>query len=110
MQNSSPEHRTIKGPGLSSMARLQPGYLPLKEAAEWTGISVRTLKRWIGRGLAKHQAGPREKVLIRLADVETFLTKKQQPTVDLEAMIAEVLASLNRDTEGIQALTQARKT
>ena len=76
---------------------IQPGYLPLREAAAWAGVSERTLKRWISRGLPTFQAGPREKVLIRPIDIDTFLTRRQVPTPDLNALVEEVMRSLQSD-------------
>jgi excisionase family DNA binding protein len=69
----------------------QPGYLSLRQAARWAGVSSKTIQRWIGKGLPRYQAGPREKVLIKRADIESFLTRKQKPVLDLNAMIDEVL-------------------
>jgi hypothetical protein len=69
------------------------GYLPLSEAAAWAGVSERTLKRWISRGLPTFQAGPREKVLIRPADIDQFLIRQQAPKPDLDTMVDEVLRS-----------------
>lgn len=57
----------------------QGGYMPLREAAKWAGVSSRTMKRWFGRGLPKYQAGPREKVLVRREDIEAFLVRQQVP-------------------------------
>lgn len=76
------------------------GYMPLVEAADWAGVSPRTLKRWIRRGLPTYQAGPREKVLVRPSDIDQFLTRKQAPTPDLGAMVEEVLAGLSSDGQG----------
>ena len=76
------------------------GYMPLEEAAAWAGVSPRTLKRWIRRGLPTYQAGPREKVLVRASDIDQFLTRKQVPTPDLGAMVEEVLAGLSSDGQG----------
>ena len=76
------------------------GYMPLEEAAAWAGVSPRTLKRWIRRGLPTYQAGPREKVLVRPSDIDQFLTRKQVPTPDLGAMVEEVLAGLSGDEQG----------
>jgi predicted site-specific integrase-resolvase len=73
---------------------IQPGYLPLREAAAWAGVSVRTMKRWIRKGLPTYQAGPREKVLIRPIDIDGFLTKRQAQPVDLDAMVEDVLNNL----------------
>jgi excisionase family DNA binding protein len=75
---------------------IQPGYLPLREAAAWAGVSERTLKRWISRGLPAFQAGPREKVLIRPTDIDAFLTRQQVPQPDLKAMAEEVFQNLQR--------------
>ncbi len=76
---------------------IQPGYLPLLEAAVWAGVSAKTMKRWIQRGLPIYQAGPREKVLIRPADIEAFLTRRQVPVPDLDAMVEDAMKSLRSD-------------
>ena len=60
----------------SSSASSQSGYMPLREAAKWAGVSARTMKRWLKRGLPGYQAGPREKVLVRREDMDTFLRAK----------------------------------
>ena len=72
------------------------GYIPLVAAAAWAGVSPRTLKRWISRGLPIYQAGPREKVLVKPQDIDQFLTRKQAPTPDLGAMVDEVLQGLSK--------------
>ncbi|WP_447986371.1 hypothetical protein [Nitrospira sp. Nam74] len=74
---------------------LQPGYLPLRDAAAWAGVSLKTMRRWFVKGLPRHQAGPREKVLVRLTDIEMFLTKQVTPQVNLGAMVDDVLKGLN---------------
>ena len=51
----------------------RPGYLPLREAARWAGVSTKTMQRWFERGLRHYQAGPREKVLVRREDIDSFL-------------------------------------
>ena len=78
---------------MSDRPTIQPGYLPLLEAALWAGVSVRTLKRWIRKGLPTYQAGPKEKVLIRPADIDAFLTCKEAQVPDLNAMVEEVMRS-----------------
>ena len=76
------------------------GFLALKNAATWAGVSERTMKRWIGQGLAVYQAGPRTKVLISPKDIEQFLTRKQAQPVDLKALVDGVLASLKGNKKG----------
>ena len=75
---------------------LTPGFLPLAEAAQWAGVSPRTMKRWISKGLAYFQEGPRTKVLIRPGDIEIFLTKRQVAKPDLDAMVNQVMGELAR--------------
>ena len=82
----------MERPGQRLMDR--PGYLSLKKAAAWAGVSIKTLERWTHRGLPRYQAGPREKVLIRLSDIDCFLTRVQPPALSIEQMVAEVLAEL----------------
>ncbi len=72
-----------------------PGFMPIVDAAAWAGVSRRTMKRWIDQGLPRYQAGARSKVLVRAADIEQFLTRKQSPAPDLNAMVKEVLAGLD---------------
>jgi predicted site-specific integrase-resolvase len=79
-----PDNQTLNG-----------GYLPLRDAATWAGVSSKTMRRWFGKGLPRHQAGPREKVLVRMTDIETFLTKQVTPPIDLGAMVDDVLKGLN---------------
>ena len=73
---------------------IHPGYLSLRDAATWAGVSPKTVRRWFGKGLPRHQAGPREKVLVRVTDIEAFLTKQVTPHVDLCAMVDDVLKGL----------------
>jgi len=54
-------------------------FFNLKEAAQYTGISVRTLRRAVTAGLIAHnRSGLSErsgKILIRLADLDAYLAK-----------------------------------
>ncbi len=72
------------------------GYMSLVDSAAWAGVSPRTLKRWIRRGLPIYQAGPREKVLVKPGDIDQFLTRKQVPVPDLGAMVEEVLQGFSQ--------------
>jgi excisionase family DNA binding protein len=72
----------------------QPGYMSLVAAAAWAGVSHRTVKRWIARGLPIYQAGVGEKVLIKPSDIDQFLTRRQVAKPDLNVMVEEVLRSL----------------
>ena len=70
------------------------GYMPMAMAAEWVGVSKKTIRRWIRRGLAYYQAAPREKVLIRPVDIDAFLARRQAAQVNLAAMVENVMESL----------------
>jgi predicted site-specific integrase-resolvase len=75
----------------------RPGYLPLKQAAVWAGVSARTMKRWVAAGLPSYQAGPRTKVLVRPMDIDQFLTMRKVSPVDIDRLINEVLYDLNHN-------------
>jgi len=64
------------------------------DAAAWAGVSPRTMKRWIEQGLPRYQAGPRSKVLVCPTDIEHFLTRRQSPAPDLDAMVNAVMKDL----------------
>ena len=78
----------------SSPMQLLPGFLPLEQAAAWSGVSKRTLKRWIASGLPKYQAGPGSKVLIRPGDIEAYLTRHQANPPNIDSMVDEVMNEL----------------
>lgn len=82
-------------PLMPTSSTIQPGYLPLSDAAKWAGVSPRTIKRWIARGLVTYQAGLREKVLIKPSDIDQFLTRRHVVKPDLNVMVEEVLRSLS---------------
>lgn len=68
---------------------LQPGYLSLNHAAAWADVSVKTLRRWIAVGLPVHQAPTGGKVLVKPQEIEQFLTRRQAPKVDIDALVNE---------------------
>ncbi len=74
------------------------GFLSRKHAAAWADVSRRTLDRWIQQGLPVYQSSPHTKVLIRPADIELFLQRKQLPKADLLAKVEEVVAQLRRQS------------
>jgi predicted site-specific integrase-resolvase len=78
---------------------LVPGYLPLNEAAEWVGVSQRTLKRWISLGLPCYQGVRRGKVLVKVEDIERFLTRRQVAQPNLDAIVGEVFEELQGKRE-----------
>lgn len=72
------------------------GYMSIETAAQWCDVSPKTIKRWLCHGLPYYQEGPRTKVLIRPHDIEAFLTRQQASQPDLETMVEETLAALQR--------------
>lgn len=82
---------------MSEGTDLRPGFLPLSAAAVWAGVSGRTMKRWIARGLPCYQAVARGKVLVKPEDIEAFLTKRQEPKPNLDEMVRDVMEELQRD-------------
>jgi hypothetical protein len=46
--------------------------------------------------LPVYQSGPRAKLLVRVRDIEAFLTRKQARIPDLNTMVDEVLSQLRR--------------
>jgi hypothetical protein len=53
----------------------------------------------VRRGLPVHQAGPREKVLIRPSDIDAFLTRRQANVPDLNAIADEVVRCVRNNAE-----------
>ncbi len=72
---------------------LTKGYLSLAEAAEYCSVSARTLKRWIAAGLPTHQGTARGKLLLRVEEIDQFLTRRSAKP-DLDKMVDEVMADI----------------
>ena len=86
------------------------GFLPLQPAAAGAGVSVRTMKRWMAKGLPWYHAGPGTKVLILPSDIQKFLTREQRQKLSLDVLVNETLAQLGekQKQKGIKAVTQKR--
>lgn len=82
--------------GQVDLDHLPAEWIPLRVAASIVSVSPRTLRRWIVRGLPVYQSGPRTKLLVRVRDIETFLTKKQAPSVDIGKMVEKIVSELQR--------------
>lgn len=87
---------TLTSPGIAQLFGGRPGYLSLKGAAYYAGVSTRTVKRWIAQGLPDYQGTARGKVLIKPADIDAFLKKRTAPKVDLDTVVDEVLSGLKK--------------
>ena len=72
------------------------GFLSLEHAAQWADVSVKTVNRWLSRGLPSYQEGPRTKVLIRPGDIEIFLNRRQMAKPNLDVMVNQVMGELAR--------------
>ncbi len=78
----------------------QQGYMSLKEAAAWSSVSPKIMKRWFTRGLPRYQSG-RGKILIRANDIDAFLTRHQEDTHNkLDALVDETLQEMGLGTRG----------
>lgn len=78
----------------SSSTSAQSGYMSIREAAKWAGVSPKTVERWFKKGLPRYQAGPRERVLVRPEDIGAFLEKKQVLQPNLDRLVEEVMQGL----------------
>lgn len=72
------------------------GYLTIHGAAQYASVSTKTLRRWITSGLPVHQGTTRGKVLIRPADIDAYLTRRQVPVLDLNALVNDTLRGMKR--------------
>jgi excisionase family DNA binding protein len=77
--------------------KIEPCYFDLAGASLYTGggLSVRTLRRLISEpgGLPFYQAG-RGKILIKRADLETWLAARRREPQDLDRLADETIAEL----------------
>jgi len=79
----------------------QPGYLSIEGAAQYASVSKRTIKRWVKAGLPVYQGTARGKVLIRPTDIDAYLTRRQVPQLDLDAVVEEVMLGLSTESKAV---------
>ena len=70
------------------------GLLSLEHAAQWSDVSIKTVRRWISQGLPFFQSGPRSMILIDPNDIRTFLHRRVVPRPELDRLVDEVLKGL----------------
>ena len=74
-----------------------PGWARIKGAADYSGVSERTLRSWLKEGL-KHSRLPSGTILIKLAWIDEFLEGYQETENRVDSIVNETLDSLgNRD-------------
>lgn len=72
----------------------QPGFLSLKHAAVWADVSPKTVQRWITAGLPTYRATSGGKVLVKPCEIDRFLQRRQEPQIDIDAMVKETLGEM----------------
>ena len=77
------------------MKMAEVGFLTLRDAAKWSGVSTKTLERWIVKGLPVYRSGPGTKRLLRTLDIDQFLTRQQVSPPDLNQAVDDVLRELS---------------
>lgn len=70
-----------------------PGYMDIAGAAQWSSTSTRTIERWIQRGLPVYRVS-NGKRLLKIGDLERFMTQQTALVPDLGRMVDEVASSL----------------
>lgn len=80
---------------------LARAYLSLAEAASYCKVSPRTLRRWISSGLPAYQGSARGKLLLRMDDIDQFLTRRSART-DLDELVNGVLAEIRTAPQQIK--------
>jgi len=68
--------------------------MPIREAAQWTGVSRKTIRGWIKKGLPQYRGRPRGKILLKPSDIDAFLTKETVCQVDLNRIVEDVMSGL----------------
>ena len=70
------------------------GYIPIREAARWAGVSPKTIRNWIRGGLPHYRGSAGGKVLVRPADIDQFLIKDKAPQIDLDRIVEEMMSNI----------------
>lgn len=100
------------GLGTNPENQYRPAIVPvvtvdIRGAAARHSVSVRTLRRWIKQGLPVHQVSPRAKILIRLDEIDHFLSARRVVAPSLDGMVNDILASLSGNAKCADAASHA---
>jgi predicted site-specific integrase-resolvase len=71
--------------------------MALPEAARWTGVSPKTIRKWIRNGLPQYRGTTRGKVLVRPGDIDLFLIREQAHEINLGQIVDEVMSALTTE-------------
>jgi len=80
---------------MKSFQNVEPEYLDLKTLSRYSCLSVRTLRVILARPGGPPHYRPGGKVLIRKSDWDTWLERFKTAPVDLDALVADVMAEIN---------------
>ena len=72
---------------------MQPGWAKIKDAAEYSGISVRTMRDWLKNGL-KHSRLPSGTILIKREWIDDFLTRFEVAENEAERITNQVMEGI----------------
>ena len=80
----------------SDHERLQPGFLTVRQASLWTGLSTKSIRRLIKRGLKVYRTCQRGRLLLRPEDLQHFLGRHYTDVPDRENMVNNVMIDSTR--------------
>jgi excisionase family DNA binding protein len=70
------------------------GWLKVKDAAKYSGVSVRTFRDWLKDGL-EHSKLPSGTILIKPASIDAYLEQfKVHDAADIDRVVDEMLADV----------------
>ncbi len=76
---------------------LSPGF-SIQEIASVKGVSTRTVRRWMAKGLRFVQPIPRGRLIfIRQQDLEAFLQPQQQATHTIDHLMKQILGEIQEN-------------
>ena len=72
------------------------GWGKVKPAAKHAGVSERTLRKWLKRGL-KHSRLPSGTILIRYSDIDEFLGRFAVNAHEVDEIVDEVCQQITKE-------------
>lgn len=92
---------------LSDLVKMFQGWVKIPDAAQYSGVSTRTFRKWLAAGL-KHARLPSGTVLVQISDINEYLEQYSQDKIT-DTAVDKIANQVLRDLKNSNRLMPKEK-